>query len=66
VYSEGGAAGRQFYSLDEITQNAQYLPEPAATIVATAPVTGVCDRELRGAGFWKNYAEDQLRVPQSY
>ena len=53
------------YSLDEITQMLNILPEPAATLVATASYTGVRKGELRGFG-WEDYDGDQLRVSQSY
>ncbi|MGE0407181.1 MAG: tyrosine-type recombinase/integrase, partial [Candidatus Korobacteraceae bacterium] len=52
------------YSLEEITRMLNVLPEPAATIVATAAFTGLRSSELRGL-LWENYDGKQIRVTQS-
>ena len=53
------------YSLEEITQMLNVLPEPAATIVAVAAFTGVRKGELRGF-LWKNYDGEQVLITQSF
>ena len=52
------------YSLEEENQMLAILPEPAATIVATAAFTGARKGELRGLT-WENYDGSELRVMQS-
>lgn len=52
------------YSLEEITQVLTVLPEPAATVVATAAFLGVRKGELRGL-LWENYNGSEMRVTQS-
>ncbi len=53
------------YSLEEITQMLDVLPEPAATIVAAASFTGARKGELRGLR-WQDYNGDEVRVSQSF
>jgi integrase len=53
------------YSLEEIMQILQVLPEPARTIVAVAAFTGVRKGELRGF-LWENYDGEQVLVSQSF
>jgi integrase len=53
------------YSLEEIVQMLNILPEPAATIVAAAAFTGARKGELRGF-LWENYDGEQIRISQSY
>jgi len=52
------------YSLEEVTRILAVLPEPAATIVATAAFTGLRRGEIRGL-LWENYNGQELRVTQS-
>lgn len=52
------------YSLEEIMQMLLVLPEPAATVVATAAFTGARRGEIRGM-LWENYHGDQVRITQS-
>ena len=52
------------YSLEEVTRIIALLPEPAATIVATAAFTGLRRSELRGL-LWENYTGQELRVTRS-
>ena len=52
------------YSLEEINQMLTVLPEPAATVVATAAFLGVRKGELRGL-LWENYSGSEIRVTQS-
>ena len=52
------------YSLEEIMQMLDVLPEPAATIVAVAAFTGVRKGELRGF-LWENYHGEQVLISQS-
>jgi len=52
------------YALAEIQQMLNVLPEPAATVVATAAFTGVREGELRGL-LWENYEGEQIRITQS-
>ena len=58
--------GRETYacSLEEVTRILAVLPEPAATIVATAAFTGLRRGEIRGL-LWENYNGHELRVTQS-
>jgi len=51
------------YSLEEVRQMLTVLPEPSATIVATAAFTGLRRGELRGL-LWENYNGAQVRVTQ--
>jgi hypothetical protein len=53
------------YSLEEIWQMLNILPEPAATIVAAASFTGARKGELRGF-LWEDYDGEQIRISQSY
>jgi len=49
VLPKGRPPGETFaYSLEEIKQMLEVLPEPAATITAVAAFTGVRKSELRG------------------
>jgi integrase len=52
------------YSLEEILQMLQVLPEPASTIVAVAGFAGLREGELRGL-LWENYNGKQLSVTRS-
>jgi integrase len=52
------------YSLEEENQMLAVLPEPAATVVATAAFTGARKGELRGLT-WENYDGSEIRVMQS-
>jgi integrase len=66
VLPKGAPAGETYaYSLDEITQMLDVLPEPAATIVAVAAFTGVRKGELRGF-LWENYDGEQILISQSF
>jgi len=58
------AAETYAYSLEEILQMISLLPEPAATIVATAAFTGLRKSELRGL-LWENFQGDALWITQS-
>jgi len=53
------------YSLEEITQMLNVLPEPAATIVAAAAFTGARKSEVRGF-LWANYDGEQIYISQSF
>jgi integrase len=53
------------YSLEEITQMLDVLPEPAGTIVAAAAFTGARKGEVRGFA-WENYGGEQIRISQSF
>ena len=52
------------YSLDEIRTILAVLPEPAATIFATAAFTGLRRGEIRGMR-WEDYQDGEIRVTQS-
>jgi integrase len=52
------------YSLEEVTQMLTILPEPAATVIATAAFTGMRRGELRGL-LWENYNGKEIHVTQS-
>ncbi len=52
------------YSLEEEAQMLAILPEPAATVVATAAFTGARKGELRGL-MWENYDGSEIRVMKS-
>ena len=52
------------YSLEEIMQMLDVLPEPASTIVAVAGFAGVPEGELRGL-LWENYDGKQLSITRS-
>jgi integrase len=52
------------YSLEEVSQMLTILPEPAATVVATAAFTGMRRGELRGL-VWENYNGSEIWVTQS-
>lgn len=53
------------YSLEEVAQMLNVLPEPAATIVAAAAFTGARKGEVRGFR-WENYDGEQIRISQSF
>jgi integrase len=53
------------YSLEDIVQILDVLPEPAATIVAAAAFTGARKGEVRGF-LWENYDGVQIRISQSF
>jgi integrase len=58
-------AGQTYaYSLEEITKMISILPQPAATVVATAAFTGMRKGEIRGF-VWENYHDDAIWVTQS-
>jgi len=59
------AGGTYAYSLEEIAQMLNVLPEPAATIMAVAAFTGVRRGELRGL-LWENYDGQQVLISQSF
>ena len=66
VLPKGKPAGETYaYSLEEIMQMLNVLPEPAATIVAAAAYTGVRKGELRGF-LWENYNGEQVLISQSF
>jgi integrase len=66
VLPKGKPAGETHaYSLEEITQMLNVLPEPAATIIAVAAFTGVRKGELRGF-LWENYDGEQVLISQSF
>ena len=66
VLPKGKPAGETYaYSLEEITQMLNVLPEPAATIIAVAAFTGVRKGELRGF-LWENYDGEQVLISQSF
>src|SRR5882762_2771366 len=52
------------YSLEEEAQMLAILPEPAATVVATAAFTGARKGELRGL-MWEDYDGSEIRVMKS-
>lgn len=65
VLPKGKPAGETHaYSLEEITQMLQLLPEPASTIVAVAAFTGARKGELRGF-LWENYDGEQVLISHS-
>jgi hypothetical protein len=66
VLPKGKPASETYaYSLEEITQMLNVLPEPAATIVAVAAFTDVRKGELRGF-LWENYDGEQVLISQSF
>jgi integrase len=66
VLPKGKPAGETYaYSLEEVTQMLNVLPEPAKTIVAVAAFTGVRKGELRGF-LWENYDGEQVLISQSF
>lgn len=58
------AGDTQAYTLEEIRRGLSVLPEPAATIVATAAHTGVRKGELRGLR-WEHFDGEQICVSHS-
>ena len=52
------------YSLEEILTMIDAVPEPAATMIATAAFTGARRGELRGM-FWENYHGGELLIARS-
>ena len=52
------------YSLEDISRMISILPEPGATIVATAAFTGMRKGEIRGL-LWDNYHDEAIWVTQS-
>jgi len=52
------------YSLEEEAQMLAILPEPTATVVATAAFTGARKGEIRGFT-WENYDGSEIRVEKS-
>ncbi len=52
------------YPLEEIKTLLAVLPEPAATLVATAAFTGARRGELRGMA-WENYTDGQMLIAAS-
>ena len=66
VLPKGKPPGETYaYSLREISQMLNVLPEPAATIVAAAAYTGVRRGELRGF-LWENYDGERIGISQSF
>jgi len=62
---KGRPAGETYaYSLEEEALMLTLLPEPAATVVATAAFTGARKGELRGF-LWQNYDGGEIRVEKS-
>ena len=62
---KGRPAGETYaYSLEEEALMLTILPDPAATVVATAAFTGARKGELRGL-MWENYDGSQIRVMKS-
>jgi integrase len=62
---KGRPAGETYaYSLEEEALMLTVLPEPAATVVATAAFTGARKGELRGF-LWENYDGSEIRVMKS-
>lgn len=62
---KGRPAGETYaYSLEEEALMLTLLPEPAATVVATAAFTGARKGELRGF-LWQNYDGTEMRVEKS-
>jgi integrase len=62
---KGRPAGETYaYSLEEEALMLTLLPEPAATVVATAAFTGARKGELRGF-LWQNYDGSEIRVEKS-
>ena len=53
------------YSLEDIVQMLDVLPEPPAMIVAAAAFTGARKGEVRGF-LWENYDGVQIRISQSF
>jgi len=53
----------QTYTLDQILDMLEKLPEPARTVCATAAFTGLSASELRGLQ-WQNYDGEYLHVSQ--
>jgi integrase len=52
------------YSLEEIDAMLAVLPDPAATVIATAAYTGARRGELRGM-LWENYKKGEILIAQS-
>lgn len=52
------------YSLEEVTRMLIHLPEPAATIVATAAYTGASRSELRGMR-WEDYHDGAIYISRA-
>ena len=52
------------YSLEEVQRMLSLLPEPIATVIATAAFTGLRKGELRALA-WENYSGKEIRVTQS-
>lgn len=66
VLPKGQPSGETYaYSLEEITQMLNVLPEPAATIVAAAAFTGARKGEVRGF-LWQNYDGKKINISQSF
>ena len=62
---KGRPAGETYaYSLEEEAMMLTALPEPAATVVATAAFTGARKGEIRGL-LWENYDGSEIRVMKS-
>lgn len=53
------------YSLEEIHQMLNVLPEPAATLVAAAAFTGARKGEVRGF-LWENFDGEEIYISQSF
>src|SRR5271157_3520061 len=62
---QGHVRGYQYaYTLDEILAFLGVLPEPAATIFATAAFAGLRRGEIRGLR-WEDYHDGEIQVAQS-
>jgi integrase len=63
---KANAAGETHaYALDDILRMLEFLPEPAATVVAVAAFTGVRRGELRGLR-WEDYDGKELKISRSF
>jgi integrase len=59
-----GAEETYAYSLEEVLTMIDAVPEPAATLLATAAFTGARRGELRGM-YWENYRDGELLIARS-
>jgi integrase len=52
------------YALEEINDMLAVIPDPAATVIATAAFTGARRGEIRGMS-WENYKDGEMLITQS-